>query len=65
MVLDEICSTKKFSSNIFLHPTPKKKKKMDSFKVVYHPTFNIWNVDFNVFQRSNVYSNAFIKINKR
>ena len=67
MVLDEICSRTNFSFNILLHPTTKKTCwiLLKSFTIQHLISNTILNVAFNVFKRSNVYSNVFIKYNKK
>ena len=67
MVLDEICSRTNFSFNILLHPTTKNTCwiLLKSFIIQHLISNTILNVAFNVFKRTNVYSNVFIKYNKK
>ena len=62
----------KFVSEQIFHPTfsclQHQKYMLDSFKVVYYPIFNFqhhFECDSNVFEQWNVYSNVFIKNNKK
>ena len=62
MVVDEICSWAIFSFNIFLHSTTKIMcYRLEWFTIQHLISTTTSNVDFKVFERSNAYSNVFIK----
>ena len=56
------------SSNISLHPTPKIPEnswiRLKWFAIQHLISNTISNVDFNVFERSNIYSNVFSNITR-